>query len=107
LAIREGKCQYVIEVEFSLSNLDPLGRKNRGNPGSGGEGFLSHSAVVVGHCFLVRFFVEKARSEDHHVSRGQGELLRGQRLRTANQGASCGALQLEKFNPSDWKGPGR
>ncbi len=24
---------------------------------------------------------------------------------TANQGASCGALQLEKFNPSDWKGP--
>jgi hypothetical protein len=34
-------------------------------------------------------------------------LLRGQRLRTANQGASCGALQLEKFNPSDWKGPGR
>ncbi len=52
-------------------------------------------------------FVEKARSEDHPVSRGQGELLRGQRLRTANQGASCGALQLEKFNPSDWKGPGR
>ena len=40
----------VIEMEFSHRNLDPLGRKNRGNPGSGGEGFLSHSAVVVGHC---------------------------------------------------------
>jgi hypothetical protein len=49
----------------------------------------------------------KAKSEDQPVSRGQGELLRGQRLRTANQGASCGALQLEKFNPSNWKGPGR
>jgi hypothetical protein len=49
----------------------------------------------------------KAKSEDQPVSRGQGGLLRGQRLRTANQGASCEALQLEKFNPSDWKGPGR
>jgi len=54
-----------------------------------------------------KFFVEKAKSEDHPVSRGQGELPRGQGLRAANQGASCGALQLEKFNPSDWKGPGR
>jgi len=51
--------------------------------------------------------VEEAGSVDHPVSRGQGESLRGQRLRTANQGASCGALQLEKFNTSDWKGPGK
>jgi len=45
----------------------------------------------------VLFFVDKASSEDHPVSRGQGEPLRGQRLRTANQGAFCGALQLEQF----------
>jgi hypothetical protein len=48
----------------------------------------------------VLFFVDKASSEDHPVSRGQGEPLRGQRLRTANQGAFCGALQLEQFNPA-------
>ena len=42
----------------------------------------------------VLFFVEKASSGDHPVSRGQGEPLRGQRLMTANQGASCRALQL-------------
>ena len=33
-------------------------------------------------------------------SRGQGELHRGQRQRTANQGASCGVLQLEEFSPA-------
>ena len=49
----------------------------------------------------VLFFVEKASSGDHPVSRGQGELLRGQRLRAANQGASREALQLEQFPPSE------
>ena len=36
---------------------------------------------------VVWFFDEEAGSEDHPVSRGQGELLRGQRLVTANQWA--------------------
>jgi hypothetical protein len=33
---------------------------------------------------VVLFFDEEAGSEDHPVSRRQGELLRGQRLLTAN-----------------------
>jgi hypothetical protein len=37
----------IIGMEFSHRNLDPLGRKKRGNPGSGGKDFPSHSAVVV------------------------------------------------------------
>jgi hypothetical protein len=36
---------------------------------------------------VVWFFDEEASSKDHPVSRGQGELLRGQRLVTANQWA--------------------
>jgi hypothetical protein len=53
---------------------------------------LGVAAVVV--------FAEIARCGDHPDSRGQGELLRGQRLTLADQGASCGALQLGKFNPA-------
>jgi len=77
------------------------GKEENGNPGSGGEGFPSHSAIVVSHfccwnlsfhtfprqCVKIWFFDEEAGSEDHPVSRGQGELLRGQRLVTANQWA--------------------
>ena len=48
---------------------------------SGDKGFPSLPAVVC-----------RAVGEDHPVSRGQGEPLRGQRLRAANQGASCEAL---------------
>jgi len=39
-------------MEFSHINLDPLGRKKRGNLGPGGEDFPSHSAVVVGQSLL-------------------------------------------------------
>jgi hypothetical protein len=52
--------------------------------------------VEVELCFCCR-----DDDEDHPVSRSQGELLRGQRLRAANQGASCEALQLEQFPPSE------
>ena len=52
------------------------GKEEEEDPGSGGEGFPSHSAVVVSQCLLLDFD-EVASSEDHLVSRGQGELLRG------------------------------
>ena len=45
----------IVEMEFSHRNLDPLGRKKRGNLGPGGKDFPSHSAVVVGHCLLLDF----------------------------------------------------
>ncbi len=75
------------------------------------ESVISHISAAMCEDFVadvvVWFFDEEAGSEDHPVSRGQGELLRGQRLGNSQSVGSCGALQLEKFNPSDWKGPGR
>ncbi len=74
----------IVEIKLSHRNLDPLGRKwGGGGSGScsGDKGFPSLPAVVC-----------RAVGEDHPVSRGQGEPLRGQRLRAANQGASCEAL---------------
>ncbi len=55
------------------------------------ESLISHISAAM--CegvvadVVVWFFDEEAGSEDHPVSRGQGELLRGQRLVTANQWA--------------------
>jgi len=97
------------------------GRGRGSNPVLGGEDFPSLPAVVVSCCHYLSLSLhtfpqqcvglaavvvfeshcrERARNGDHPVSRGQGEPLRGQRLRTANQGASCGALQLGEFNPA-------
>ena len=33
------------------------GKEEEGEPGSGGEDFPSHSAVVVGHCLLEVLFI--------------------------------------------------
>ena len=33
------------------------GKEENGNPGSGGEGFPSHSAVVVSQCLLLDFVI--------------------------------------------------
>jgi hypothetical protein len=104
-------------MELSHRNLDQLGRKKGGggsNPVLGDEGFPSLPAVVENLCPLLFIVVShisaamcgvvvtnvevelcfccRADGEDHPVSRGQGEPLRGQRLKAANQGASCEAL---------------
>ena len=57
--------------------------------------------VVVTNVEVELRFCCRADVEDHSASRGQGEPLRGQRLKAANQGASCEALQLEQFPPSE------
>ncbi len=107
----------IVEMKLSHRNLDQLGRKKRGggsNPALGGEGFPSLPAVVENLCPLLFIVVShisaamcevvvsnvevelcfccRADGEDHPASRGQGEALRGQRLKAANQGASCEAL---------------
>jgi hypothetical protein len=92
------------------------GRRGGGgsNPVLGGEGFPSLPAVIENLCPLLFIVVShisaamcevvvtnvevelcfccRADGEDHPASRGQGEPLRGQRLKAANQGASCEAL---------------
>ena len=47
----------IVEMEFSHRNLDPPGRKKRGNLGPGGEDFPSHSAVVVSQCLLLELLI--------------------------------------------------
>jgi hypothetical protein len=114
----------IVGMKLSHRNLDPLGRKKGEGRSTllGDKGFPSLPAVVENHCPLLFIVVShisaamcgvvvdvegelfcccRADGEDHPVSRGQGEPLRGQRLRAANQGASCEALQLEQFPPSE------
>ncbi len=103
-------------MELSHRNLDQLERKKGGgsNPVLGGEGFPSLPAVVENLCPLLFIVVShisaamcevvvtnvevelcfccRADGEDHPARRGQGEPLRGQRLKAANQRASCEAL---------------
>ncbi len=65
-------------MEFSHRNLDPLGRKKRGNPGLGGKDLPSHSAVVLGICLLLVFVISHisaAMCEDVLADVVKGSLL--------------------------------
>jgi hypothetical protein len=56
-----GFCLVLMGLCHKISHisLDPLGRKKKReeDPGSGGKGFPSHSAVVVSQCLLLELLI--------------------------------------------------